>query len=127
MFLGRPAHAKSAQMDGQMDRYRRLHTDVKTYTSLQPIERATAQIQIQIFIFLEAKKIRLSFLQVWRDKIQGGCRASKNKLVAKLIPGSHWAFTHELIAKIIYSEHPASSKYVNWISDVNELFDVKKF
>ena len=68
MFLGRPAHAKSAQMDGQMDRYRRLHTDVKTYTSLQPLERATAQIQIQIFIFLEAKKIRLSFLQAWRDK-----------------------------------------------------------
>ena len=67
MFLGRPAHAKSAQMDGQMDRYRRLHTDVKTYTSLQPLERATAQIQIQIFIFLEAKKIRLSFLQAWRD------------------------------------------------------------
>ena len=55
-------------MDGQMDRYRRLHTDVKTYTSLQPLERATAQIQIQIFIFLEAKKIRLSFLQAWRDK-----------------------------------------------------------
>ena len=69
MFLGRPAHAKSAQMDGQMDRYRRLHTDVKTYTSLQPLERATAQIQIQIFIFLEAKKIRLSFLQAWRDNI----------------------------------------------------------
>ena len=69
LFLGRPAHAKSAQMDGQMDRYRRLHTDVKTYTSLQPIERATAQIQIQIFIFLEAKKIRLSFLQAWRDNL----------------------------------------------------------